>query len=183
MSEFLTNIPNFIKQIDLLLPAAYLLWFLEQSLLTYCINCFISLSAYRSQEQYVTAALKLKTSFRICFCCQSFYGLLYFCQLQETRWFYCHLQLSFLFYFFFNHKFWVTVRKYQWQSRDRGSSNLSFRLYSSFPQIYSEQDTSKMPLELASALSIEREPISDPEIRVQTLEAIYLIVLQVRQAS
>lgn len=40
-----------------------------------------------------------------------------------------------------------------------------------------------MPLELASALSIEREPISDPEIRVQTLEAIYLIVLQVRQAS
>lgn len=40
-----------------------------------------------------------------------------------------------------------------------------------------------MPPELASALSIEREPISDPEIRVQTLEAIYLIVLQVRQAS
>lgn len=101
MSEFLTNIPNLIKQIDLLLPATYLLWFLEQSLLTYCINCFISLSAYRSQEQYVTAALKLKTSFRICFCCQSFYGLLYFCQLQETRWFYCHHQLSSLFYFFF----------------------------------------------------------------------------------
>lgn len=25
MSEFLTNIPNFIKHIDLLLPAAYLL--------------------------------------------------------------------------------------------------------------------------------------------------------------
>lgn len=40
-----------------------------------------------------------------------------------------------------------------------------------------------MPLELASALSIERESISDPEIRVQTLEAIYLIILQVRQAS
>lgn len=45
-------------------------------------------------------------------------------------------------------------------------------------KIYSEQDTSKMPLELASVLSIEREPVSDPEIRVQALEAIYLIVLQ-----
>jgi hypothetical protein len=45
-------------------------------------------------------------------------------------------------------------------------------------KIYSEQDTSKMPLELASALSIEREPVKDPEIRVHTLEAIYLISLQ-----
>lgn len=45
-------------------------------------------------------------------------------------------------------------------------------------KVYSEQDTSKMPLELASALSIEREPVTDTEIRVQTLEAIYLIVLQ-----
>ncbi|KAL3511133.1 hypothetical protein ACH5RR_030534 [Cinchona calisaya] len=45
-------------------------------------------------------------------------------------------------------------------------------------KIYSEQDTSKMPLELASALSIEREPVADPEIRVQALEAIYLLVLQ-----
>lgn len=45
-------------------------------------------------------------------------------------------------------------------------------------KIYSEQDTPKMPLELASALSIEREPVKDPEIRVQTLEAIYLISLQ-----
>lgn len=45
-------------------------------------------------------------------------------------------------------------------------------------KIYSEQDASKMPLELASALSIEREPVKDPEIRVQTLEAIYLISLQ-----
>ncbi|XP_021890523.1 protein HGH1 homolog [Carica papaya] len=45
-------------------------------------------------------------------------------------------------------------------------------------KIYSEQDTSKMPLELASALSIEREPVNDPEIRVQALEAIYLITLQ-----
>lgn len=37
-----------------------------------------------------------------------------------------------------------------------------------------------MPLELGSALSIEREPLKDPEIRVQTLEAIYLISLQVK---
>ena len=37
-----------------------------------------------------------------------------------------------------------------------------------------------MPLELGSALSIEREPVNDPEIRVQTLEAIYLLSLQVK---
>lgn len=36
-----------------------------------------------------------------------------------------------------------------------------------------------MPLELGSALSIEREPVTDPEIQVQVLEAIYLITLQV----
>ncbi|GKU99474.1 hypothetical protein SLEP1_g12324 [Rubroshorea leprosula] len=45
-------------------------------------------------------------------------------------------------------------------------------------KIYNEQDTSKMPLELASALLIEREPVQDPEIRVQVLDAIYLITLQ-----
>ncbi|KAK6133672.1 hypothetical protein DH2020_032582 [Rehmannia glutinosa] len=45
-------------------------------------------------------------------------------------------------------------------------------------KIYSEQDTSKMPLELGSALSIERETVTDPEIRAQVLDAIYLIVLQ-----
>ncbi|OIV93394.1 hypothetical protein TanjilG_13846 [Lupinus angustifolius] len=45
-------------------------------------------------------------------------------------------------------------------------------------KIYNEQDRSKMPLELGSALSIEREPVNDPEIRIQTLEAIYLISLQ-----
>ncbi|KAK6931222.1 Protein HGH1 N-terminal [Dillenia turbinata] len=45
-------------------------------------------------------------------------------------------------------------------------------------KIYSEEDTSKMPLELGTALSIEREAIVDPEIRVQALEAIYLISLQ-----
>ncbi|MBA0772946.1 hypothetical protein Gotri_008257, partial [Gossypium trilobum] len=47
-------------------------------------------------------------------------------------------------------------------------------------KIYGEQDTSKMPLELGSALSIDREPVKDPEIRVQALEAIYLIALQVK---
>nr|KYP45390.1 UPF0570 protein [Cajanus cajan] len=46
-------------------------------------------------------------------------------------------------------------------------------------KIYSEQDRSKMPLELGTALSIEREPVNDPEIRTQALEAIYLIILQV----
>ncbi|KAI9111794.1 hypothetical protein K1719_017484 [Acacia pycnantha] len=46
------------------------------------------------------------------------------------------------------------------------------------PKLYSEQDTSKMPLELGTALSIEREPVTDAEIRIQALEAIYLIVLQ-----
>ncbi|KAL6969587.1 hypothetical protein U1Q18_029299 [Sarracenia purpurea var. burkii] len=45
-------------------------------------------------------------------------------------------------------------------------------------KIYSEQDTSKMPLELGSALSIERELVNDPEVRVQALEAVYLITLQ-----
>ncbi|GFP87362.1 protein hgh1 homolog [Phtheirospermum japonicum] len=45
-------------------------------------------------------------------------------------------------------------------------------------KIYSDQDTSKMPLELASALSIEREPETDPEIRIQVLDAIYLLALQ-----
>ncbi|CAI9756206.1 unnamed protein product [Fraxinus pennsylvanica] len=45
-------------------------------------------------------------------------------------------------------------------------------------KIYSEKDVSKMPLELGSALSIEREVIVDPEIRVQALDAIYLLILQ-----
>lgn len=38
-----------------------------------------------------------------------------------------------------------------------------------------------MPLELGSALRIEREPVDDPEIRVQALESIYLLTLQVIQ--
>lgn len=37
-----------------------------------------------------------------------------------------------------------------------------------------------MPLELGSALKIEREPVDDPEIRIQALESIYMITLQVR---
>ncbi|URE05433.1 hypothetical protein MUK42_09181 [Musa troglodytarum] len=45
-------------------------------------------------------------------------------------------------------------------------------------KVYSEQDISKMPLELGNALSHEREPVDDPEIRKQSLEALYLISLQ-----
>ncbi|KAF5183572.1 Hgh1-like protein [Thalictrum thalictroides] len=45
-------------------------------------------------------------------------------------------------------------------------------------KVYSEQDTSKMPPEIGTALSIERESVDDPEIRIQALEAIYLITLQ-----
>ncbi|KAK9090715.1 hypothetical protein Sjap_023892 [Stephania japonica] len=45
-------------------------------------------------------------------------------------------------------------------------------------KVYNEEDTSKMPLELASALSIERELVDDPEIRTQSLESLYLISLQ-----
>ncbi|XP_075496299.1 uncharacterized protein LOC142533426 [Primulina tabacum] len=45
-------------------------------------------------------------------------------------------------------------------------------------KIYSEQDISKMPPELGSALSIERETVANPDIRVQTLDSIYLIILQ-----
>lgn len=40
-----------------------------------------------------------------------------------------------------------------------------------------------MPLELGTVLSIEREPVLDPEIRVQALETIYLISLQVKSQS
>jgi hypothetical protein len=46
-------------------------------------------------------------------------------------------------------------------------------------QIYSEEDRLKMPLELANALSHEREAVDDSEIREQALEAIYMIVMQV----
>ncbi|KAB1206334.1 hypothetical protein CJ030_MR7G025638 [Morella rubra] len=45
-------------------------------------------------------------------------------------------------------------------------------------RIYNEQDVSKMPPELGSALSIEHEPVTDPEIRILALEAIYLIASQ-----
>ena len=56
-------------------------------------------------------------------------------------------------------------------------------LLSDILQIYSEEDRSKMPLELSSALSHDREAVEDSEIRQQTLEAIYMIVLQVFQYS
>ena len=57
------------------------------------------------------------------------------------------------------------------------------RLLSDILQIYSEEDRSKMSLELSSALSHDREAVEDSEIRQQTLEAIYMIVLQVLQYS
>ncbi|GJZ08998.1 hypothetical protein Tco_0543281 [Tanacetum coccineum] len=40
------------------------------------------------------------------------------------------------------------------------------------------ETSSKMPLKLRSALSIGREPVVHPEIRVEALEAVYLIALQ-----
>ncbi|PWA91686.1 protein HGH1 [Artemisia annua] len=45
-------------------------------------------------------------------------------------------------------------------------------------KVFSEQDMIKMPLELRSALSLEREPVTVPEICIQALEAIYLITFQ-----
>ncbi|PWA77276.1 protein HGH1 [Artemisia annua] len=45
-------------------------------------------------------------------------------------------------------------------------------------KVYSEKDIIKMPLELGSALSLEREPVTDHVIRIQALEAIYLITFQ-----
>jgi hypothetical protein len=55
----------------------------------------------------------------------------------------------------------------------------SFGLYCMILQIYSEEDRLKMPLELANALSHEREAVDDSEIRERALEAIYMIVMQV----
>lgn len=45
-------------------------------------------------------------------------------------------------------------------------------------QVYSKEDTNKMPLELANPLSHERDPEKDPEIRVQAAESLYLIAMQ-----
>lgn len=45
-------------------------------------------------------------------------------------------------------------------------------------RVYSEADTAKMPLELATPLSQDREPESDSKVRVEACEAIYLLVLQ-----
>eukprot|EP00250_Pteridium_aquilinum_P005202 c15335_g1_i2 orf=161-1129(+) len=44
-------------------------------------------------------------------------------------------------------------------------------------QAYSKEDTSKMPLELASPLSHEREPEKESCIRIEAAEALYLISL------
>eukprot|EP00252_Welwitschia_mirabilis_P006815 TRINITY_DN17715_c0_g1_i2.p1 TRINITY_DN17715_c0_g1~~TRINITY_DN17715_c0_g1_i2.p1 ORF type:complete len:296 (+),score=64.75 TRINITY_DN17715_c0_g1_i2:159-1046(+) len=45
-------------------------------------------------------------------------------------------------------------------------------------QAYSEEDRRKMPLELASPLSHERETEKDPEIRIQAAESLYMIAIQ-----
>ncbi|XP_024378321.1 uncharacterized protein [Physcomitrium patens] len=46
-------------------------------------------------------------------------------------------------------------------------------------KVYSELDTAKMPLELATPLSQEdRELETDPKVRVEACEAIYLLLLQ-----
>lgn len=45
-------------------------------------------------------------------------------------------------------------------------------------RVYAVADTSKMPLELATPLSQDREPETDPKVRVEACEAIYLLVLQ-----
>eukprot|EP00249_Psilotum_nudum_P003398 c16789_g1_i1 orf=254-1255(+) len=44
-------------------------------------------------------------------------------------------------------------------------------------QAYATEDTSKMPLELASPLSHEREPESDKQVRIEAAEALYLIAI------
>ncbi|KAL3682274.1 hypothetical protein R1sor_000296 [Riccia sorocarpa] len=43
---------------------------------------------------------------------------------------------------------------------------------------YSEEDTAKMPLELATPLSFERAPEEDPQVRIEAADALYLIALQ-----
>ncbi|RWV78308.1 hypothetical protein GW17_00060740 [Ensete ventricosum] len=74
-----------------------------------------------------------------------------------------------------------SVRRYQCFDRYRGipiGTASDFDHYRGIP-VYSEQDISKMPPELGNALSHERETVDDPEIRKQSLEALYLISLQV----
>lgn len=67
-----------------------------------------------------------------------------------------------------------------WNSGSRLTFTYNLMWSFDLVQIYSEQDTAKMPLELGSALSIEREAVTDPDIRVQALDAIYLLALQVK---
>ncbi|KAL2611071.1 hypothetical protein R1flu_022763 [Riccia fluitans] len=43
---------------------------------------------------------------------------------------------------------------------------------------YREEDTSKMPLELATPLSFERDAEEDPQVRIEAADALYLIALQ-----
>lgn len=44
-------------------------------------------------------------------------------------------------------------------------------------QVYSKEDTCKMPLELANPLSHEREPERESRVRIEAAEALYLIAL------
>ncbi|KAB5512708.1 hypothetical protein DKX38_029736 [Salix brachista] len=64
------------------------------------------------------------------------------------------------------------------RSSDETRGLFCFLSTSIFYMIYSEEDASKMPLELGNVLSFEREPWNDPEIRVEALESIYLITVQ-----
>ncbi|CAM6106236.1 unnamed protein product [Calypogeia fissa] len=45
-------------------------------------------------------------------------------------------------------------------------------------EAYSEEDTSKMPAELATPLSFERDAEEDPQVRIEAAEALYLLALQ-----
>eukprot|EP00897_Mesotaenium_endlicherianum_P004997 jgi/Mesen1/4525/ME000230S03668 len=45
-------------------------------------------------------------------------------------------------------------------------------------RVYSEADRSKMPAELAAPLSHERETETDPQVRAEAAEALYLIAVQ-----
>ncbi|MCO5564925.1 hypothetical protein L7F22_018595 [Adiantum nelumboides] len=44
-------------------------------------------------------------------------------------------------------------------------------------QVYTKEDTCKMPLELANPLSHEREPEKESCVRIEAAEALYLIAL------
>ncbi|KAJ7567509.1 hypothetical protein O6H91_02G151000 [Diphasiastrum complanatum] len=45
-------------------------------------------------------------------------------------------------------------------------------------RVYDKDETSKMPPELANPLGYEREPEVDPQVRIEALDALYLLVMQ-----